>query len=166
MPATPTHTDDGVPIVHISPKPFGTNSMFFGAGDHPTNGIGQGQCFALKMTASDVSKSIDITFNEAIYMKDGMIYRENAPFGSCLDVEVYAPNPVPPPNDFKVGIVVARLQLWGTGPLPFTSDDSMEIPLGIIFRVTVYNATGTGDHDPATDFKVTGYGDAFRTTIT
>lgn len=146
---TPTRTAAGTPKVHISTKPFGTQSYFFGAGDN-------GGELSLKLTKTDFAKTTAITFNETIYMKDGYVYRENAPFGAYLTIEFHLKNPL------KVITLLTHIPLWGSGILPFQTDDNYAIVSGTQFVVTAYNSDGIENHDPPANFSISCYGKAYR----
>lgn len=137
--------------VHTSPRPFGTTTYFAGAGD-TTEVVGDGERIMFDMKASDAEKSVDISFNEGVYFKDGFILTENAPFGSAFCITLVHP---------VYGVLSAfahNINMLGSFRIPLdTSDRSPEIPAGIIMRFTIFNSTET----PA-DFKIVGNMEMYR----
>lgn len=149
----------GIPQVHASPKPVGYTSYFSSCGDTGTGdvtGHGQGNCLKFRMLSTDSVKSVDVTFSEDVYIKDGLILPRGAPFGASVDVEVVHP---------VYGVLFAfcrHANILGDFPVELDTDDRAHLPLGLILRITVRNATGTGDDDPAADFVVAGRVELFR----
>lgn len=150
----PLFTEDGVPIVYSSPRPYGTRTMFTGAGDG--TGVGDGPRLLFKMLSTDVSKSVDLTFSEKIYIKDGYIIVDSAPFGAYIDIDIVHP------TAGIVGSFGKKIPVFGSGWFPLDAEDKGGIEQGLILRITVHNSTGVGAEDPASDFKLAGRIELYR----
>lgn len=159
MPEQANREDEwGRPIVYASPRPPDTTTFFAGAGD--SSGVAKGNRLLFKLASTDSEKSIDLTFEEGLYLKDGHFTCEGAPFGAYLSAVL-----VHPVSGDELGSFARKVPVFGTWPIDLNTDDkSSIIPAGIILRVTVHNADGTGDQDLATDFKVAGRLEFFRAT--
>ena len=156
MGETATRTEDGLPKVYSSAKPYGMITFFTGASDGTAPGNGDRLLFSL--TAADANQTVDLTFNEDVKIKDGYVLCQNAPFGAYVDITVEHPT---------MGTVAAfgrKIPICGTETFPLHVDDYATITQGLTLRITVYNANGTGAEDPATDFKVAGRIQLFRIT--
>lgn len=149
--------ENGLIRVHESPRPCNNTTYFTGAGD--TGGLASGNNILFKINSTDTSKQIDVEFSEDIFIKDAIIQFDSAPFGSYIDVQIIHP------TNGVVANYIKKLFLIGTNTLYINSEDSAKITQGLKIRSTVYNSTGTGDEDPAGDFKVTGTIEMYRSTI-
>lgn len=145
----------GLNRVHVSPRPNNTETYFAGAGD--SGGIGNGNQLIFNLSNTDVSKSVDLTYSENVFMKDGVIRFTNAPLGSYLDLEIVHP------VAGVIGSYARKLHLLGDGRIDVNSEDYAEITAGLIVRISVYNSNGTGEQDPASNFKVCGFLEMYRT---
>ncbi len=152
--------DEDVPVVYATARPEGCYTIFLGAGDNSK--IGKGTKCLFKLTASDASKYLDFTFSEDVWIKDGYMICENAPFGACLDIDIHHPGL----GMANVGAFGRNIPLMGTGWFPMDTEDRGLLPAGLVLRVTVHNSNGTGDEDPAADFKVAGRFEVFRRSWT
>lgn len=95
------HNVHGRKATVSSSRPIGTKTTFTGRGDDPVLGIGKGTiCEWDASTTGDwvddvpngtKTKTIDIKFNEDIWIKEGCIYFFNAPKGCYADLHVVAP---------------------------------------------------------------------------
>jgi len=133
-----------------------TSTYFTGAGDNTTWGDGNKLLF--KLTNADVSKTVDITFNDAVFIKDGYIISRGAPFGAYVDIDVIHP------TAGQIGSYGKKIPILGDGWFPLDSGDSASIPAGIILRITVYNSDDSdGIQDPAANFVIAGRIEIFRT---
>lgn len=110
-----------------SARPAGTITFFTGKGDNDVS-------LDFNLTANDASISRDLTFAEDIYIKDGALFFENAPFGASFTVEAVHP---------QVGVVMRfcrNVLILGTGQFQLNSEDKSQLQLGLILRVTINNA--------------------------
>lgn len=151
----PTHTEQGQQKIYSSPRPFGTSTYFSGAGDSASE-IGAGNRLLFRLEATDTSKSIDISYNSDVYIKDGYMICDNAPFGAYMDVEVVHP---------AIGVVSTfckKVPIFSSFPIPLDTEDRSMIPAGLIIRITVYNSNGLLPQDPAGAFKVAGRIEVYR----
>lgn len=157
MGETSTRMSDGLTKVYSSPRPFGTTTYFSGAGDDVINSIvGGGDRLLYNLTSTDISKSIEIEFLETIYIKDGYMITENAPFGSYLDIEIIHP------VSGVVGCFGKKIPILGNSFIPMDSEDRGEIAQGLKIRITVFNSDGLNGQDPATAFKLVGRLEMYR----
>jgi hypothetical protein len=147
----------GVLKTHISPRKMGQFTYFTGSGDGTQ--VGDGAQILFKMLASDPSKSKDISFNEDVSIKSGEIFYTDAPLGAYLNVEVVHP------VDGVIGRQLNKVPLLGSGRIDVLSEDSNTIPQGLSIKISVHNADGMGESDPASDFKVCGFIELYRTNI-
>lgn len=134
----------GIQQVIPSGRPPNTVTFFASDGD---NGIS----LIFDMGAGDTSISKDLTFNEDIYIKDGSIYCENAPFGASFDVEVIHP---------VAGVVskfCRNVLLFGTARFELNSEDKSLLLTGLTLRITLNNS----QTNPAA-FKAVGTLEGFR----
>ncbi len=148
MSATPTRTDEGIPIVKTSIKPFGTTTVFTGAGDDITTGDGARLLFDIADT--DISKLVTLGFNTDIHIKDSIIIRESAPFGAYLDAYVSDA------NDNIVAKILNKVSIFGNGILKISSEDVMLIPSGYKLNVQIFNSSSK------VAFKVAGIIQIYR----
>ena len=165
-PETPVHkveafphvASDGTPHVYSTPRPIGHYSYFTSSGDggNDPSDIGTSPRCQFRLTPQDESKSLDITFNEDIYLKDGLMLPRDAPFGAAVDIEV-----VHPVN----GLILffgKDAPIMGSVPLELNTDDRALIPKGMIIRITVHNSSGLNGEDPPTDFVLAGRFEIYR----
>ena len=141
--------------VYPSPRPTGTTTIFMGAGDDVTPGaevVGGGPRLLWDMQANGDSIAIDLQFTEVIYMKDGYIICENAPFGAYLDAEIVHP------VYGVVGAFARKVPVFGSGWFPLDSEDRGELAQGLTLRLTMYNA------DTPAAFKAAGRLELYRAT--
>jgi len=134
-----TSYENGTPIFHSTAKPLGWYSYFTGAGDMGmgNTGFGMGTKILFELEATDVSKTIDITFNEDVYIKDGHMITLDAPFGACMDVEIVHPNPL-------VGHLIwfaKMIPMCWTNQYQLNTKDKSFLPMGLIVRMTLRNST-------------------------
>lgn len=158
MGETATRTDDGLSKVYPSCRPHGTTTYFTGAGDHPVDGIGKGDRLLFGLAVDTPSQAVEITFNEDVYVKDGYMITQGAPFGACLDVEIVHP------VAGVVGAFARKVPVLANGWFPMDSDDRSLLPAGMKLRVTVYNSDGVAPQDAAAAFKLAGRIELFRAT--
>lgn len=121
-----------------------TRSLYTSEGDN-------GAAMMFDLEASDTSKSVDLTFNDVVFIKSGHIMTKDAPFGATLDIEVIHP------VDGKLFDFGRAIPLFGTTAVPLSSDEIAEFPAGLILRITANNAA-TG-----VSFQVTGHLEIIRT---
>jgi len=148
--------DDGVPLVHATPKPKNMASYFSSCGDNGAN-VGEGNCLMFNMTPSDVSKQVDVTFNEDVYIKDGLVMSRNAPFGALVDVLV-----VHPIYNTVLFAFCKNICILGDYPVELDTDDRALITAGLVVRIVVHNSTGLNGTDAPANFQVAGRIELFR----
>lgn len=160
--------DDGLLRTHASPRPLNTTTYFTGAGDLYTGGSwqrGKGAKMLFQIKSDEASKTVDIIFAEDIWIKDGFMIVEGAPFGASLDIEIVAPAGAVAPAAYGE-IVVNRygnkIPLLKNGWFPMDAQDGGKVPFGMIVRLTVNNSDGQNDEEPAATFKVAGRIEMFR----
>lgn len=147
--------EDGIATVSVSPRPLDHASYFTGSSDDGLS-VGGGNKLLFNMADTDVTKSVDMVFNEDVYLKDGYMIVHNAPFGASIDIEIVHP---------AVGHLMyfgRDIPVLGSGFFPLDTEDKAYIPVGLIIRTTVNNASGIGDEDPAAAFKVAGRLEMYR----
>ena len=150
-------SDENIPFVYPSSRPMNHYTYFASEGDSGAPGTyGGGPRAEFKMLSTDVSKSVEVTFNELVYLKDGLIMAPNAPFGACVDVEVLLP------NDYFILYFCKAVPLYGNFPVELNTEDRATLPQGWKLKMTIYNSTGTGDHEPPADFNVSARFELFR----
>lgn len=148
-------TPDGVPKVYQTPRPFDTRTYFSGAGDGP-GGIGTGDLLIFHLGVTDVKKTVTISYNELVYIKDGYLIYEGAPLGARLDAQIIAP------GDIVMGHMCKNVLFFGNGFIPLDTEDRAEVPVGLSLRITVHNSDGLLGRDPATAFRVVGRIEMYR----
>lgn len=145
-----TFTDPtGIQQVIPSARPIGTTTFFTGKGD---NNVTLDFNFPTLLPPASIVK--DLTFNEDIYIKDGGMMFENAPFGAYFNVDVVHP---------QAGVVAKfcrNIFILGTGSYELNSEDKSLLVQGLILRVTVFNAP------TPVAFKAVGSLEGFRATMT
>lgn len=150
-------SDENIPYVYSSPRPMHHYSYFSSVGDG-VGGIGTGPKMLFDMADTDVSKTIDLSYNEHVYLKDGLVQCMGAPFGATVDIDIYHPNPA-------IGFLLSfgkQVPLFGDFPIALNTEDRASVPAGLIVRVTVNNATGSGGEAAAANFKVFGRLELYR----
>lgn len=158
MGETAKHTDEGQQKIYVTSRPYGTITYFSSAGDDAVNGIGEGNKLLFSLTAIDTSKTVDLQFNEDVWIKDGFIMCINAPFGASIDIEVVHP------TNGVIARFGKKIFIYGTYNYQLDTDDRAKILQGNILRVTVNNSSGTGGEDIPGIFKVLGRVEFFRAT--
>ena len=158
-------TEDNIPYVYSTSKPLNHIVYFCGSGDDMTNpdikeGRGDGSSMLFNMKQGEATKTVDIQFNTDVYLKDGMIHSEDAPFGATIDIEAWHPY-----YGF-IDFFGKNVPILGSGWFPLNTEDKASVPAGLIIRVRVNNATGLDGSDPAADFKVAGRLELFRPKLT
>ncbi len=157
MAETSTRTDDGLPKVYPSPRPHGTTTYFAGAGDDTTNNIvGGGNKIIFSLTAGDSSKTVDLEFIEDIWIKDGYMICEDAPFGATIDIIVIHP------VNGVVGCFAKNVPIFRSGWFTLDTEDRAKIDMGLILRIIVNNSSGTAPEEAKTAFKLVGRIEMYR----
>lgn len=95
---TQVDLETGKITLHESSRPQITGKLFHtywsGSGDDmATPSLGAGQQLIVDVIASDLSKSVDIEFHPDfgdVYLHEGYVQWENAGWGDCVCVEIYA----------------------------------------------------------------------------
>ena len=155
MGATSTRTEDGRQRVYPSCRPYGTTTYFTGAGDD--TGVGDGERLLFKLAATDASKSVTLTFNEDVHIKDGYMIARGAPFGAYVDIEVLHP------QAGVVGCFGKKVPILGDGWFPLNTEDHSETVQGLQLRITVFNSDNSdGIQDAPADFVLAGRIEMFR----
>jgi len=121
--------------------------VFSGAGDD--TGFADGDELLIKMASTDSSKSITIDFSETVIIKRGTIGFIGAPFGAKFHCHVLS-------GTTEVHSFAKNYNIAGTGVIDMDTGEESYIDEGLTMKIEVFNATGTGDHDAAADFKVWG----------
>ena len=148
----------GQPRVHSTPRPDGMSTFFSSCSDSASEGSGLGDKAALfNMAADDTEKSVDLTFNEEVRIKDGHVAHIDAPLGAMISAVGYTPD-----GETAVAAFVVRAAILGTGWQVFDTEDYGTLPAGFRLRITVYNSTGTGGQDAPAAFKVAARVEMFR----
>lgn len=145
------------PKIHPSPRPTGMSTYFSSAGD--TGGLSLGPKLIFNMTDTDTEKSVDVSYNETVLVKDGLCSYVNAPLGSTISAEMYAPD-----GTTKVGGFVKNACMLGTHWMPFDTEDYGTLPATYKLRLTVKNSSGTNGEDAPANFKVIARVEMYRTT--
>lgn len=155
---------DGKPYNRAESRPLNKTTYFTMVGDDATTlRAGQKTIYDFANTDNDVvspptgfkQKQLDLTFLNALNLKEGTIYFKNMEWGSYIDLSVVAPAPlVHPTVDVTVEHFVANHFMFGTNNLGDelnTEAASGEIPVGFIFRllITVPDTTWTAGLEPA-----------------
>jgi len=147
--------DTGIVQVISSPKPLGTKVFFSGRADGSNPGNGDKILF--KMLSGDASKSVDIEYDEDIYLQSVKLIFTNAPLGAYIDIDVLS-------GSTLVGSFVKGYLLYDTNIVSLNGEDKGFIKNSLKLRVTVFNSGGNGDEDAAADFKVAGNFKFYRNT--
>lgn len=150
--------DSKIPYVYASPRPMNHYSYFTGSGDDPTdpNDIGGGNKVIFDMSASDTSKSVEVQFNEDVYLKDGLIISQNAPFGATIDIDVVHP---------LAGHILyfgKNIPVYSDYPIQLNTEDRGFVPKGMKIVMTANNSNGQNGEEPAAAFKVYGRLELYR----
>lgn len=146
--------DEKIPYVYSSPRPMNHYSYFTSKGDGTA--IGNGNSMLFSMLDTDVEKSVDLTFNELVYLKDGLVHCKNAPFGATVDISVVHP---------LYGILLyfgKEVPVYGDYPITLDTEDRASLPQGLSIRVTVRNSTGLNGEDAPQAFKIFGRLELYR----
>jgi len=156
-----SHDENGLQKVYPSPKPFGTVTYYSGSGDDLTLGIGKGQRISAKVLATDTEKTIDLLFNEDIYIKGGLIQCVNAPFGATFDFHIYHKTYM-----VEVATYARCVPLYGTQVIYLSSDDRALLTQDLFVRCSIHNSDNNTypEHDPASEFRFSGSIEMYRTT--
>lgn len=155
MSDTPIRTHDGVQKVYPTQQPWGFNTAFTGAGDD--GGFAAGPKLLFSLAAQDSEKSVEISFDDEVYIKDGWVIPVNAPFGAGVDIAV-----LDEPNGNPVFWYCKNVPLLGDCPVVLHTEDCHYFPAGTILRFTAKNAAGTGGEDPPGAFKAAVYLKLYR----
>jgi hypothetical protein len=141
---------NGFQRTHSSPRPENTHTYFSGAGD--ANGIGDGDKLLFQMSDTDTenAKTIDLTFSEGVYIKDGYVITSDAPFGSFMTVEVVNT------DGNTIGHFCKNVPLLGSFPITLNTEDSSYLPQGYLLRCSVSHS------DIKQNFKVVGRIEMYR----
>jgi len=159
MADAPHKTEDGLPKVYPSCRPHGTTTYFTGAGDHPVNGVGQGNKLLFKLGVNDPSQKVDLTFNEDVYIKDGYMIARGAPFGASVDIEVYHPG-----LQKVVSCFGKAIPILDNGWFPLDTEDRSLMPAGLMLRITCRNADGVDNAEGSAEFVMAGRIEMYRKT--
>lgn len=156
--AFPHVASDGTPHVYSTPRPIGHYSYFTSSGDsgEGQDNIGTSPRCQFRLTPQDSKRSIDMTFNEDVYLKDGLMMPRDAPFGAAVDIEVVHP------MGLRILYFGKDAPIMGSVPLELNTDDRALIPKGMIVRITVHNASGLEGEDPPSDFVMAGRLELYR----
>jgi len=153
--------EDDTLVVYATTIPMGHHVCFQGSGDTDTV-IGAGEKMAIHMTSRDTSKTVDITFNENVYIKDGYMITRDAPFGASIDIDIVHP------TGALIMKLAAKVPVFGTGWFPLDTDGRALLPKGIIMRVTLHNSDGGTEvgqstiEQPPADFWLSGRFELYR----
>ena len=155
-----------------SSRPRGTKTTFTMRGDHATNGIGEGTIMEWDMasiTAADgrKKKTIDVTFNEEIWIKEGCVYFHNTNKGTFCNMSVVCPaggyvivngNPVQVPVDTVVSRYVIHHFIQGDCPMgdELNTEEAQEnaLPIGYIVRLEVDGPEADTDGNGYVSFEL------------
>jgi len=161
-----TVRSDGRLRVHATTCREDHHPQFVGGGDGIYNGqrtrdICDPQLqFKLFPTANlEIVK--DCVFKDEVWIRDGFLMYENAPWGARLNVEIVYPTVYPPghPLEFMNGIVVRRFVkdalIYGTNyqGFGFVTDAPGMMPAGMALRIRITNPALEG----ISTWKVWGY---------
>lgn len=153
--ATHQESDDDVPFVYASARPMDHYTYFTSRGDTPTK-IGEGDQLIYNILQTDSSKSVEVTFNEDVYLKDGLVMATGAPFGATVTIDVIHP---------VGGLLLSFAKnspIFGDFPIAMDTEDRAYVPKGLILRITINNSTGVGMEDAPASFKVIGRLELYR----
>lgn len=153
--------EDGIPYVYSTSKPLDYMTYFTSSGDDMNNpdlqaGRAGGSKIFFNMKSSESEKSVNVQFNQDLYLKDGIIHISKAPFGALLDIDV-----IHPYYGF-IDTFGRAIPLMGDGWIPLNTEDKASVPKGLIVRLTVYNSSGVDGMDPPADFKLAGRLELYR----
>lgn len=145
-------SDDGREKIFVTNKPLGTTTYFSGGCEADASEI------VFNMTANDSSKSVDLQFNQTIYMIGGEVSFKDAPLGAHFDISCWIGGETPT----KVSSYGDKIFILGTGSRQYVSQDRDPVPseaapgVPMFLRLTLYNSSGTGEQDAAAAFKFCG----------
>lgn len=154
----PYRTDQGIPYLHATPRPMGHASYFTCAGDSSA-ARGEGDRLIFDMAASDMEKTVDLTFNEQVYLKNGLAIPVGAPFGASMDIAIVHP------VHGHLQYFCKRVPVPGDQLVELGTVDSARIPQGLILRVTLRNAGGSEGEDAPKAFKLAGRIELYRPKV-
>ena len=146
---------DGREKVFVTNKPIGTTT-FFSGGDETG-----GHEIVFNMAANNTSKSVDLQFNQEIYMIGGEVSFIGAPLGAHFSIEaIYVIDSVETVHSSYGD----KIFILGTGSRQYVSQDRDPIPnelapgIPMFLRLTLYNSDPTvnAEHDAAAAFKFCG----------
>lgn len=156
-------TANGIPKVHIdapeevdgkllvtpTPSPGkGWKTWYTSAGDHVTNGRGQGTALNLNLAGGGSSGNVDITFNEPVWMHDGQVVWDPAVFNHTdffsVSLVIPATTPTSTPGTGNCNLVPVT---GGNIIIPAGGDGSHTIDLGTAVPVPSTAETGYFDVD-------------------
>jgi len=148
---------DGLPIIHTTPRPMGHTSFFTSAGD-TVNGQATGPKLLFSLSATDTMQSVDLEFDEDVFLKNGVVFPVDAPLGACMDIA--AVHPV-----YGVVKYFSKCSMfYGTEPCVYDTSDCAYVPKGIIIRVTIHNSDGAQGADAPKAFRAGGRLELYRPT--
>lgn len=150
-------TNDGRTKVYATSQPYGTTTVFTGAGDNILTGVKwAGPKLLFSLLPTDASKSIYLEFSSPVYIKDGYMIVEGAPLGAELSCYVCLP------DNTRIGVFVARCPLLGTGWFPLDAEAHSLLPTGLKLEIEVKNSTGINGEEPPAAFRFAGRIELFR----
>lgn len=147
------HDDAGRSKVFSSNKPVGTTTFYSGGDEH-------GHEIVFNMLATDASKSVDLQFDQIIYMIGGQVSYAGAPLGAHFSIECRID--LGGGSSTAVSSYGDKIFFLGTGGSQLVSQERDVIPpevspgVAFFLRLTVYNSSGTGEHDAPAAFKFCG----------
>lgn len=146
---------DGRPIVRADTRPIDTQTYFTMAGD-TASGIGDGTRLVWDFSNDDdiisegelgyvsgmKTKSLELSFADPIYLKDGTIYFFNAPWGSFCDMHIVVPAGGYYPNNHG-SIPAAALGQPGTQMYSYAATDTIYVTY--VNKQYMYQSCPMGD---------------------
>jgi len=95
---------DGTKKILTTPRQEGTFLYFTGKGDDIANGlVGKGTDMSLINSAGEAVMSVECSFLDDVFLKDGMAFWEGAVFGDTVDMEIVLPANTPMPSEDETG---------------------------------------------------------------
>jgi hypothetical protein len=95
---------NGTEKIFSSPSYDGTLLYFTSKGDDcETGAVGEGTSMILSNEDSDLSKSVECSFIDDVFLKDGFIFWENATFGDQVRLEIVLPANTPMESEEMTG---------------------------------------------------------------
>jgi hypothetical protein len=159
-------SENGVPKVHIdapeevdgkllvtpTPSPGkGWKTWYASSGDHASNGRGQGDVLNLSLTSGGGSSSVDISFNEPVWMHDGQvtwdpsIFDHNDFFSVSLVIPATTLSSTPGVGNCNLFVVTG-----GHIIIPAAGNGSHTVDLATAVPVPTTSGTGYFDVDTMT----------------